>query len=224
VSVLAPDERGRLLDIARVLVAEKRWQGAGGFEMDDEHRVVIAAQAALLLLELDHDYYPRLRSIIVYPEVYRAPSRRIDDAGVAHEGLQARQGESWHAGTVVLAWEAVVRGAANMADARNVVFHEFAHQLDAEQPRSDGAPRLREGRDYAEWARVLGGEYAALQRDLEALRPVDIDPYGATSAAEFFAVVTETFFERPRSMARRHPELYEQLARFYGQDPASRDL
>ncbi len=204
---LTPEEQEELLRIARVLVAEKRWEGVSGQEVDDRVRVLIAAQAALLLLRLDHDYYPRLRSVLVYPTTYRAPVRDLDATGVASEGL---------------AWDAVVRGAAHEDDARNVVFHEFAHQLDAEQPRSDGAPRLRAREDYREWARVLGEEYATLRADLEALRPVHIDPYGATNAAEFFAVLTEAFFERPRPLRRRHPELYAQLARFYGQDPAAR--
>jgi hypothetical protein len=186
--------------------------------MTDTIRVTIAAQACLLTLHHDGRPYPALRTIIVYPRGWVAPVRRAQE-GLVVETEQGRLGESWRGGPVVLSWRDAQRGAADLADGQNVVLHEFAHQLDTLDGPADGAPTMPRGR-YKAWAEVLGREYGALVAAVHRDRPTDLDPYGATSPAEFFAVTTETFFERPRRLRERHPALYGHLAAFYGQDPA----
>ncbi len=215
-------EREQVRGHVQVLLDEKEFVGAGGLEMTDDVRVVIAAQASILLLDRDHDYFPLLRSIVVYPAAYEAPAGRLSPTGLIEETVEARAGESWARGTVVLAWDSVLGGATNPVDARNVVFHEFAHQLDQEQSRSDGAPLLPERSMYAPWAREMGDAYEELQDDLDHHRRTLLRDYAGVNAAEFFAVVTEYFFERPNALQERYPELYDLLVRFYGQDPAAR--
>jgi Mlc titration factor MtfA (ptsG expression regulator) len=141
---------------------------------------------------------------------------------VTVEDDQARLGESWTRGVVVLSWDAVVTGVANPADGHDVVLHEFAHQLDAQDGAMDGTPELDGLERYAVWSKVAGAEYAALVDAVEHHRKTSIDAYGATNAPEFFAVVVEQFFEKPTAMSQRHPELYRELASFFRFDPADR--
>ena len=220
--LLNEDERAEIREIVQVLLGEKSFEGAGGLEMTDAIRATIAAQAGVLLLGREHDYFPKLSSIVVYPKSYVAPVGDSQQFGVVQQSAQARLGESWARGTVVLAWSSVVEGGLNPNDARNVVFHEFAHQLDAEQPHSSGAPDLPERAMYPRWAEAFGEAYRELLEALEEQRRTVLDEYAATNAAEFFAVVTETFFERPNALMRAHPEVYVLLAEFYRQDPAQR--
>ncbi|MFH1680064.1 MAG: M90 family metallopeptidase [Candidatus Eisenbacteria bacterium] len=217
---LSDEDRGELHGLIHVFLDEKRFEGAGGLEITEEIRLTIAAQACVLLLRRSTDIYPKLRSIIVYPRAYAAESKRRNPDGTVWNGVQVRLGESWSYGAVVLSWDDVLRGASDIHDGRNVVLHEFAHQLDQEATGSDGAPPLPERSMYIAWARVLGGEYEELIRSIESGKPTIIDGYGAASPAEFFAVVTEFFFERPRLLRSRYPNLYEQFRLFYRQDPA----
>ena len=223
-------DRNELHGHIQVFLAEKRFEGCGGLEVTEEMKLCIAAQACLLLLHRQSDYYPGLRSILVYPNSYFTKTIRHIGAGVMEEGHDYRLGEAWETGAVVLAWDAVHHGTANPDDGHNVVFHEFAHQLDFEDGRADGAPFLamddpwyRRKDRYKTWARVLSGEYEQLRANVEKGEPSVIDEYGATNPAEFFAVATETFFERPRELQQRHPALYEELKAFYRQDPLSWD-
>jgi hypothetical protein len=213
---LGPEARAELLDHVKVLLDEKRFEGCGGLELTDEIKVTIAAQAAVLLLGRETDYYPDLEVILVYPSTYVDRRPRMVEGGIVVEDGEMRLGESSDRGVVVLAWDSVLKGAADVRDGHNVVFHEFAHQLDQEDGEADGAPVLDKRASYAAWARVLGAEYKEL---LHSPDPV-IDDYGMKSPAEFFAVVTEAFFERPRALRARHPALYEQMSAFYKQDPA----
>jgi Mlc titration factor MtfA (ptsG expression regulator) len=218
---LPPDDRRKLRRRIQIFVAEKNFEGAGGLEMTDEIRVTIAAQACLLLLHRDAYDYPHLSSIIVYPAAYRAHSRERTEFGAVTEHEQVRLGEAWNVGAVVLSWNDVRYGAADFHDGHNVVLHEFAHQLDMENNAADGAPVLPRRSMYVAWARVLGSEYEHLQRDVAHQHRTVMDGYGATNPAEFFAVATETFFEKPLQLREKHPELYEQLREFYEQDPAT---
>ena len=218
---LSREKQRELLGLVRVFLAEKRFEGCGGLQITNEIRITIAVQACILLLNLDADFYPKLRSILVYPDTFIAPAVSRHPDGTVSEGFQPRLGESWSQGNVVLSWEDVLRGAANPGDGRNVVIHEFAHQLDSESGVCNGAPLLPRRSMYREWSRVLGREYEALVESVEQGRITIIDRYGATSPAEFFAVVTEFFFEKPLELESFHPELYEQLKIYYGQDPAS---
>ncbi len=218
---LTDEERKEIEGLIQIFLAEKSFEGCGGLELTDAMKLTIAAQACLLLLHRDNDMYPNVEAILVYPSAYKAPSMR-DGGGFIVEGEQARLGESWTRGVVVLAWDAVKNGAVRMTDGHNLVFHEFAHQLDSESGSMNGAPELETRAEYKSWAHVLGDEYAELSQKLHDGRESDIDAYGATNPAEFFAVVTEMFFEKGEHMKDRHPELYEELANFYKQDPASR--
>ncbi|MEM1059616.1 MAG: M90 family metallopeptidase [Verrucomicrobiota bacterium] len=206
---LPADLRQQLRDDTQVLCALKNFEGCGGLEINDEIRVTIAAQAALLTLRAGPrlKYYPRLSSILVYPSDY-----------ITHEG-DHRLGESWTTGSVVLAWDFSHHGAAVHDDGHNVVLHEFAHQLDQANGESNGAPPLENREQYAIWAEVLGREYENLRSELEHHRRTVLDPYGATDPAEFFAVATEAFFEKAEALNHKHPELYATLRAFYKLNP-----
>jgi len=225
-SRLPPAERWELEGHIHVFLAEKLFEGCGGQEITDEVRVLIAAQACLLLLHRDTDYYPSLRSILVYPSSYIARTWRLENDGrTITEGDQARGGESWPHGTVVLAWDGAIAGALELDRNRNLVLHEFAHQLDQEDGIVDGAPLL-EGATFSQmrhcyqmWARVLSAEFQQLRRAAEDGRETVLYTYGAQNPAEFFAVATECFFEKPGQLKEQHPALYAELKEFYRQDP-----
>lgn len=212
-------ERASLEDKVRIFLAEKSIEGCGGLELTDEVRVTIAAQACVLLLHLEgDDVFPTVESVIVYPSTYKDP-RAFRPGGIVVED-QPLLGEAHSRGAIVLAWDAVKRGAHG--GAKNLVLHEFAHALDQEDGLADGTPVLPSFEMYRPWARVLGAEYRELAAELHAGHETSLDPYGATNAAEFFAVATEAFFGKPAELQREHPALYEQLRAFYRQDPASR--
>jgi len=214
-------DRAEVCEHIQVLLEEKRFEGCGGLEITDEIRVTVAAHAAVLLLHRQTDYYPQLASILIYPEAYNAPADRHVGDYLVEEGIEMREGESWYRGSMVLSWEDVQRGAADIGDGQNVVFHEFAHQLDDESGTADGTPVLESREQWRRWVSVFEQEYQALQDADDRGRRTLIDPYGAESPPEFFAAVTECFFERPRKLKQRHPELYGLLSGFYRQDPAS---
>jgi hypothetical protein len=224
-SRLPPTDRRELEGHILVFLEEKRFEGCGGQEVNDEVRVLIAAQACLLLLHRETDYYPGLKTVLVYPSTYVAKTHWREEQEITDRRSRARLGESWQAGAVVLAWDAALAGAADAMDGQNVVLHEFAHQLDQENGMADGIPPLggpgfvkRRGR-YTAWARILGGEFKQLKSALEQNLETVLNDYGAKNPAEFFAVATECFFEKPRQLKERHPELYAKLKEFYHQDP-----
>lgn len=216
---LSEEDQKELQGHIQVFLDEKHFEGCSGLELTEEIKVIIAAQACILLLHRETDYYPHLKSILVYPHAYVARGVRRAQGGFVYEQDEARAGESWDRGVLVLSWEDVRKSAADIHDGHNVVLHEFAHQLDSEDGSVDGAPRLPKRSMYVAWARVLSHEYEQLIRDIEHHRKNVIDPYGATNPAEFFAVVTECFFDKPVQLKKKHPELYEQLRQFFQQDP-----
>jgi len=183
---------------------------------------VVSAQAALLLLNRRTDYFPRLLSILVYPTAFAAPRLEHRADGTVLEGREDLLGESWEHGTLVLAWDEVLRGAAHPGDGFNLVIHEFAHQLDSEWGHLEGAPGMGCPRKLAAWARVFRREYDRLVEQVEQGRRTFLDEYGATHPAEFFAVAVEAFFEQPLELEVNHPELHEQLKGFFHQDPGRR--
>jgi len=203
-----------------IFMKEKRFEGCGGLEITDEIKVTIAAQACVLLLHRESDYYPGLSSILVYPQAYVARMRKHLPGGIVTEGLDVRLGESWRRGSIVLSWDDVRRGAADIHDGQNVVFHEFAHQLDSNASR-DSTPVLRNRSHYIAWARVLQEDYEKLRHNVSLNRRTFLSKYGATNPAEFFAVATEYFFEKPKELRKLHPDLYRELKSFYQQDPAA---
>jgi len=218
---LPPDQKDRLKGLLQVFVDEKQFEGCGGLEITDEIRVTVAGYACILLLGGQSDMYPKLRTILVYPHQYLAPHSSRGPDGTVSEGMQGRSGESWSFGNIVLSWEDVLRDSVNPKEGRNVVFHEFAHQLDFESGSAQGAPILPRGAKYSDWSRTFSREYASLLHSLEMGTPSLLDKYGAVNPAEFFAVATECFFLKPLDLEAQHPELYHQLRVYYRQDPGS---
>jgi Mlc titration factor MtfA (ptsG expression regulator) len=204
----------------QVLLADVPFIGCAGLEVSDEMRVTIAAQAAFLLLGRGGSF-GNLREVLVYPGHFVVPRNEVGAGGVVHEARDVLAGQSWQRGQVIVAWDAVRDGAADPHDGANVVMHEFAHQLDQDTGAANGAPYVGRGALQQAWARVMNQEFDALRARLAHAEPGLIDPYAATSPAEFFAVATELFFERPDALAAERPELYEQLKRCYRLDPAS---
>jgi MtfA peptidase len=192
----------------KVFLHEKRFHGCNDLEITEEMRVLIAAQACMLLLNRETNYFPKLITVNVYPLAYKS----------THSGGPVL-GESWNSGELVLTWDSTLHGAKNMFDGKNVVFHEFAHQLDQEDGIADGAPILERLSAYKSWATILGEEYDTLIRKKKKHRKTVLRKYGATNPAEFFAVATEAFFEKPRQLDKRHPELYQELKNYYKVDP-----
>jgi Mlc titration factor MtfA (ptsG expression regulator) len=217
---LPEEDRRELQGLIQVFLAEKNFEGCGGLELTEEMKVTIAAESCLLLLHRDTDLYPRLITILVYPTAFVTKVVEPIGGPAVLEGEQIRLGEAWKGGVVVVSWDEVRAKAAGRAFGRNLVLHEFAHQLDMEDGAADGTPVLQGHDRYAEWTRVMGQEYDRLRRDSALGRYTVLDSYGATNPAEFFAVATEAFFEKPGVLQKRHPELYEALKSFYRQDPA----
>ncbi|MCC6490284.1 MAG: zinc-dependent peptidase [Candidatus Hydrogenedentes bacterium] len=216
---LPPEDREELHGHVQVLLGEKNFEGCGGLELADEVRLTVAGQAAALLLHRETDYFPQLRSILIYPDAFLVPADIHEAGDDIVQGEDIHLGESWGLGAVVLSWRHVLRGTRDAKDGQNVVLHEFAHQLDEEDGVSNGTPLLDDEEAYTTWAEVLSGAYEKLWHDVEQNRRTLIDTYGASDPAEFFAVITECFFERPAAMHKQHPGLYEVLMDFYRQDP-----
>ncbi len=217
---LSASDRAELLGHVQIFLAEKRFEGCGGFTITDEVRVTVAAQACLLLLHRKTDYFPELLTILVYPLTYMVEEKRQVGEHFWEEGTVSRLGETGRRmGSLVLSWDAVKYGAADPSDGKNVVLHEFTHQLDFENHAADGMPSLATREQQLAWAAVMRSEFASLRAADESGIPTLLDTYGARNPAEFFAVSVEAFFERPCALRARHPKLYEQLRNYFQQDP-----
>jgi Mlc titration factor MtfA (ptsG expression regulator) len=203
----------------RVLLEEKRFEGAAGLDVEETMRVTIAAHAAVLLLGRDTDYYPLATSIVVYPGGFRTRTHTPLTDSAFIESEEERSGESWHHGTVILAWDEIEH-EIDEDTGGNVIFHEFAHQLDDEDGIGDGVPALSGRATRARWQEVMTREYERLGRAADRGARTVMDPYGSESPAEFFACATEAFFCLPLELRQRHTELYHVLAGYYRQDPA----
>ncbi len=206
----------------QVFLDEKQFIGCAGFEVTDEVRVVIAAQACLLALGRRGEPFPKARDILVYPGPFAV--ERVEGAGIPglmQENRTTRSGESWTHGQVVISWDDALAGAADPDDGANVVIHEFAHQLDQWKGYANGAPWLGRRDRYPRWSAVMHHEYARLRQQAAYGEPALLHFYGTTSPAEFFAVASEAFFERAREMAAIHPALYAELRSLYRVDPAA---
>ncbi len=214
-------DRDELQKHILIFMAEKRFEGCAGLEITDEIKVTIAAQACILLLHRKTDYYPGLYSVLVYPGRYIARRTEHLGYGIVVERPDVRSGESWHRGSVVLSWDDVLQSAGDIHDGQNVVFHEFAHQLDTSGGKGDSSFVVRDRSSYIAWARVLQKDYEQLREAAVCNEPTLLRKYGATNPAEFFAVSTECFFEQPQKLQKLHPDLYAELKNFYQQDPAS---
>lgn len=222
---LLPDGHRDCFDgLMRIFIEEKRFEPCGGMEsVTKEMQLIIAAQACLLVFgrAINEGWkaiapYDRLDSILIYPTAFVA--RRAGEH--IEEGERpVLLGESWSTGSLILAWDSVMKGLINREDGHNVVMHEFAHQLD-QTDVADGVPDLDTGQDLTLWAHAFAPAYERLVDEVNDGRTnTVIDDYGATNAAEFFAVSVETFFEKPRQLRDDEPELYEQLKRYFKLDP-----
>lgn len=217
---LPPDLQLQLKRHMQVFLAEKAFIACADLVLTLEMRVTIAAQACLLLLNRRRtDYFPKLKQILVYPGAFVVQRSRTGGAGVLQEQRQILSGESWTMGQVVLSWQDALEGAQQEGDGRNVVIHEFAHQLDQDKGHANGAPYLPSRWLRRSWSRVMSTEFRLLQAMAERGEETLLSHYGATDPAEFFAVSSEVFFEQPLRLASEHPALYELLARYYRVNP-----
>jgi Mlc titration factor MtfA (ptsG expression regulator) len=217
---LTAEERARLRDRVVLFLHEKSIVGAGGLALRDEMRMCIAAQACMLILNLDLDYYRGWVEVIVYPDEFVAEYEYVDEDGIAHRVEEPMTGESWLEGPVILSWaDAELRGGET---GYNVVIHEFAHKLDMLNGDANGFPPLHAGMDRAAWSRVFGAAYEDFKGRVGRGEPSEIDAYAAEHPAEFFAVLSEAFFETPRAVLGEYADVYRQLAGFYRQDPGAR--
>jgi len=223
--VLDDAERSELQAMMQVFLEEKHWEGCGGLVLTDEIRVTIAAQACLLQLGLPHDYYRNVESILVYPSTVVSPERhpgvfeRVDGPVAASVPIL---GQAFAQGPVILVWDAVLHGARHPEQGHNLVYHEFAHKLDMLDGASDGTPLIADRDQFAEWVAVCSHEFLRLRSLAEKGHKTFLDAYGATNEAEFFAVATEEFFDRPIALRKHVPDLYGALSAYYRQDPAER--
>ncbi len=215
--------RAQLHQRVQVFVDEKEFIGCEGLEVTDEMRVLVAAQACILILNRETNYYNGLHTIFLYPSAYVSNHARPDSIGVQHQSGDVRLGESWTAGPVVLSWCDVNRGAYNIHDGQNVTLHEFAHQLDQEDDNSDGTPILDDQKEYKGWAKAFKHDFVELRKKLSKGKKDILNSYAATDPAEFFAVATEVFFEKPALLAQRHPELFAELRDYYKVNPMDWD-
>lgn len=216
---LSPNERRRLQGHIQVFLAEKQFIGCGGLQVTEEMKLTISAVACLLLLNERGEYFPKLRSILIYPSTYFVNETIATGNYVVEERRVARLGESWINDQVILSWEQVKQDTDNWRDGHNVVLHEFAHQLDQEDGKAQGVPILPRKSDYPIWAQVMTEEYQQLCHDVQRGAKTVMNSYGTTNPAEFFAVATETFFEKPHQLLKKHQALYELLQRYYLLDP-----
>ncbi|HOC60462.1 MAG: zinc-dependent peptidase [Syntrophaceae bacterium] len=223
---LNDQERLHLRGLVQIFMAEKHWEGCGGMTLTDEIKVTIAAHACLLILNIPGSFYDNVETILVYPSDVILPEQRIGffenvlepvDYGYPISGQAIQQGP------VLLVWDRVSEDIHQDGTGFNVVYHEFAHKLDMEDGTADGTPRLRDRAEYRDWVQTCTREYLRLLKDIEKGKRSFLDEYGATDEAEFFAVATEQFFDRPRHLFASAPELYRVLKNFYRQDPVKRE-
>lgn len=216
------DAKPKLEDDLRCFVAERSWEPCGGLELTEPMCAVIAAQACILTLGRSVDAFDHVRSVLVYPHTYWVPDVYEDEAGVVTEEMDEREGEAWQWGIVVLSWQEVLRDA-RILSGRNLVLHELAHQLDLLDFLKQAYPESTDARAlYRHWAETFLEAFDAFIEKVDSGRRVKaLDAYGAEDEAEFFAVASESFFERGAYLKTHHPRLYEVLAAYYAQDPAS---
>ncbi len=212
------DQRN-LQNLIKRFLDTKIFVPCAGQPVTDAVRISIAAQACLLLLHRPGTEYGSLGYILVYPAEFRVARPVQDEVGLVSHEDSVLAGESWDSGRIVLSWDNVLQGSADLGDGHNVVLHEFAHQLDQESGSANGAPVLDSAEAYEAWSAVMSREFDRLQRAAQAGLPTLFDYYGATDPAEFFAVATEVFYEQPAMMAQTHPDVFEQLRHHYGVDP-----
>jgi Mlc titration factor MtfA (ptsG expression regulator) len=219
--LLPASAQKKLRDAVQIMTAEKEWEGCRGLELTDDMRVTIAALAAILILGFDDFYFDNVATILVYPNEYVVKEERALAGGATLEGESDRLGEAHYRGPIILSWSEICQNALAPGYGQNLAFHEFAHQLDMLNGAFDGTPSLPNDELAQRWADLMDKEFRRLQAAERRGRDTLLDPYGATDPAEFFAVVTECFFDAPRAMQREYPPLYQLFRDYYRQDPAT---
>lgn len=206
-------QKNKLFKLATLFLHAKTIEGAHDFEITDAVRQSIALQACLPILELGLEWYEGWSSIIVYPGAFRRQTNTVDGFGVTHTGNSTLSGEAWLRGPVILSWTSVETGG--IRDGHNVVIHEFVHKLDMLNGRANGFPPMQPGMDPVAWSNLMSSAFD----DFRVNPKEGLDRYGATNPAEFFAVLSEVFFETPVLLVEAYPELYEIMSQFYLQSP-----
>jgi Mlc titration factor MtfA (ptsG expression regulator) len=218
-NALKPSDRQKLEQHIVWFLGEKRFLGRDGLQVNRAMELIIAADACLLVLNHSWPLYPNVKEILLYPSSYYVPETSRDSAGLVSYHTTIRQGESWPGGTLVLSWHDVLEGNRLPEDGHNLVFHEFAHQLDQQSGQTNGTPALPKSITYGRWGNVLGKAYQRLKTQLAYQMPHTFHAYGATNEAEFFAVATETFIEQPEQFSVQEPEMYQLLVEYFAFDP-----
>ena len=218
---LSEDERSRLHERVALFLHAKQIHGAAGLEPDEEMNLTIAVQACILTLNLPADWYDGWVEIIVYPDEFVPNVQWQDEFGIVHEGREVHSGEAWLHGPVILSWTDIAHGGT---DGVNVVIHEFAHKIDMLDGVANGCPPLHTQMSRERWSAVFGSAYRDFCAKVDKKISITIDPYGAESPAEFFAVMSEAFFEMPEAVRSPYPDVYQQLVTFYRQDPYARHV
>jgi hypothetical protein len=214
---LTDDERRRLRELARQFIADKEWSGAHGLVLTADMQLSIALQACLPVLNLGLAAYDGWVGIVVYPGDFVIPRQVMDEDGIVHEYDDPVLGEAWEGGPVLVSW---FENLEEIGDV-NVVIHEFAHKLDMGNGAVDGIPVLPSDMSRSEWIAAFEPAYLDFCRRVDADEETEIDPYAAEHPAEFFAVLSEVFFEAPDLLRDKYPAVYEQLKSYYRQDPSA---
>jgi len=217
-AALNSDERTALKILVEDFLAEKEFSTGGGLELTDEICVAIAAQGCLPILEFGLAAYRNWVGIIVYPDEFVVPRQMEDEDGIVHEYDDVLSGEAWQGGPLVISW----RDVQMAGDGYNVVIHEFAHKLDMLNGEADGIPALHSGITEKEWETIFFAAYDDFCRRIDSGEETIIDPYASEHPAEFFAVLSENFFETPEVVSAEYPALYDLFKRYYRQDPLAR--
>ncbi len=221
---LAPAQRLALRQMALEFIAGRQWHGAHGLKLQQEMQLAISLQACLLVLELGLGWYDDWVGIVVYPGDFLIPRAQTDPDGVVHEYDEAALGEAWEGGPLLISWFAGPNGSAQRWEVEgvNIVIHEFAHKLDMRSGSADGMPPLHPGMSAQRWRQAFAPAYADFCQRVDGGEDTELDPYAAESPAEFFAVLSESFFEDPALLQGEYPQVYAQLRQFYRQDPLQR--
>ena len=219
---LSAVEKARLRELTTLFLHRKKFIGVQGLDVTEVMRIMVSAQACLLLLGLDITFFDGWSDVIIYPGAFRISRDSTDSAGVVHHEDNVLSGESWSRGPVILSWEDIQKEMYGEHSGRNVVVHELAHKLDMQNGLANGMPPLHAGMQRVQWTEALSSAYEHLQQKIAHHSRVYIDPYGATNPAEFFAVISEFFFSSPDVLHTHHPRVYKQLLLYYRQNPLQR--